>query len=82
MKSFEWTEAATVADALTQIGGGAVAKAGGLDLLDRMKEGIDSPSRLVNIRNVRELRGVRQGRDGVSVARASDDARASWTRTR
>lgn len=64
MKSFEWTEAATVADALTQVGGGSVVKAGGLDLLDRMKEGLDSPSRLVNIRNVGELRGVRQERDG------------------
>ena len=64
MKSFEWTEAATVADALTQVGGSSVVKAGGLDLLDRMKEGIDSPSRLVNIRNVRELRGVREEKGG------------------
>src|SRR5205085_7333431 len=64
VKSFEWTEAATVAEALARTGGGSVVKAGGLDLLDLMKEGIDSPSRLVNIRNVRELRGVRQERDG------------------
>lgn len=64
MKSFEWTEAATVADALTQVGGGSVVKAGGLDLLDRMKEGIDSPSRLINIRNVRELRGVGSDKNG------------------
>lgn len=64
MKSFEWTEAATVAEALTQVGGGSVVKAGGLDLLDRMKEGIDSPSRLVNIRNVSELRGVREEKGG------------------
>lgn len=65
MNSFEWTEAATVAEAVAQIGGGSVVKAGGLDLLDRMKEGIDSPSRLVNIRNVRELRGVRVEKGGV-----------------
>jgi xanthine dehydrogenase YagS FAD-binding subunit len=64
VKSFEWTEAATVADALTQMGGSSVVKAGGLDLLDRMKEGIESPSRLVNIRNVRELRGVREEKGG------------------
>lgn len=64
MKSFEWTEAATVAEALAQLGGGSVVKAGGLDLLDRMKEGIDSPSRLVNIRNVSELRGVREDKSG------------------
>jgi xanthine dehydrogenase YagS FAD-binding subunit len=64
MKSFEWTEAATVAEALAQVGGGSVVKAGGLDLLDRMKEGIDSPSRLVNIRNVRELRGIREEKGG------------------
>ncbi len=64
MKSFEWTEAATVAEALAQVGGGSVVKAGGLDLLDRMKEGIDSPSRLVNIRNLSELRGIREEKSG------------------
>jgi xanthine dehydrogenase YagS FAD-binding subunit len=65
VKGFEWTEAATVAEALAQAGGGSALKAGGLDLLDRMKEGIDSPTRLVNIRNVRELRGVRVEKGGV-----------------
>jgi xanthine dehydrogenase YagS FAD-binding subunit len=64
VKSFEWTEAATIADAVAQAGGGSALKAGGLDILDRMKEGIDSPSRLVNIRNVGELRGVRAEKGG------------------
>lgn len=64
MNSFEWTEAKTVAEAVAQTGGGAVLKAGGIDLLDRMKEGLDAPSRLVNIRNVRELGGVRAEKDG------------------
>jgi xanthine dehydrogenase YagS FAD-binding subunit len=64
MNSFEWTEAKTVAEAVAQSGGGSALKAGGLDLLDRMKEGLDAPSRLVNLRNVRELEGVRAEKDG------------------
>jgi len=55
MNNFEWTEAKTIADAVARMGGTAIVKAGGLDLLDRMKEGISAPARLVNIRNVAGL---------------------------
>jgi xanthine dehydrogenase YagS FAD-binding subunit len=62
MRSFEWTDAASVEQALGQLGGRAgdadhpvLIKAGGVDLLDLMKEHLIAPSRLVNIRNVRGL---------------------------
>lgn len=64
MKNFEWAEAASVAEAIALMRSGAAYKAGGLDLLDRMKEGLDAPARLVNIRNVKELEGVRKGAGG------------------
>ncbi|MGB8509913.1 MAG: FAD binding domain-containing protein [Pyrinomonadaceae bacterium] len=60
MNNFEWMEAKTVADAVAGMGGTSVAKAGGLDLLDRMKEGISAPARLVNIRNVAGLELIRE----------------------
>ena len=59
MNSFEWTNAATVAEAISQMGGTAAVKAGGIDLLDRMKEGLDAPAKLVNIREVRGLDRLR-----------------------
>jgi xanthine dehydrogenase YagS FAD-binding subunit len=71
MNRFEWTNASdlaaavragsvTVADAmLTQSGepgtNAAILKAGGIDLLDLMKEGLLSPRRLVNLRGIPEL---------------------------
>ncbi len=55
MNAFAWTEAPSVDAALAQLDGRAVVKAGGLDLLDLMKEGIVAPDRLVNIRNIKGL---------------------------
>jgi xanthine dehydrogenase YagS FAD-binding subunit len=40
---------------------GMMIKAGGVDLLDRWKEGLISPSRLVNITNIKELDYIRDG---------------------
>ncbi len=50
--------ARTVDEALAQLGDGATIKAGGIDLLDLMKDGIVSPPKLVNIRNISSLRGI------------------------
>jgi xanthine dehydrogenase YagS FAD-binding subunit len=55
MKSFEWVEPRTMEEALQLLGDGAVAKAGGVDLMDRMKEGLDAPPRLVNLRGLSGL---------------------------
>ncbi|HEX8474819.1 MAG TPA: FAD binding domain-containing protein [Pyrinomonadaceae bacterium] len=60
MNRFEWTEATTTAAAIAQMSRTATVKAGGIDLLDRLKEGIDAPARLVNIRNIRGLDYIRE----------------------
>ncbi len=58
MNQFIFVNCTTVNEALGQLDHGAVIKAGGVDLLDLMKEGIVSPPKLVNIRNIGELRGM------------------------
>ena len=62
MKSFEWVEATTLAEALTALERpGAMPLAGGVDLLDRMKEHLEAPSRLVSLRKL-------PGLDAIAVA--------------
>lgn len=58
MKSFEWVQAHNIDDAIAQLAPGVVVKAGGVDLLDRLKEGIDAPTRLVNLRGVAGLDAI------------------------
>ena len=67
MNSFTLADCSTVEAALSQLKNGAVVKAGGVDLLDRMKNGTDSPARLVNIRNIKELRGIQATADGLTI---------------
>jgi xanthine dehydrogenase YagS FAD-binding subunit len=55
MKRFEWSEARAVDQVIAQLGPETVIKAGGVDVMDLLKEGLIAPSRLVNIRGVREL---------------------------
>ena len=57
---FEWSDARSVQDALAQLEGKAVVKAGGVDLIDRLKEGLDSPSRLVNLRTIPGLDYIKE----------------------
>jgi len=52
MNAFEWTEASSVDQAIAQLGDGSVLKAGGVDLLDLLKEHLIAPKRLVNLRNI------------------------------
>jgi xanthine dehydrogenase YagS FAD-binding subunit len=59
MSSFALVRAATVEEALAELGPGVALHAGGVDLLDRMKEGLDAPTRLVSLRGVRALDGIR-----------------------
>jgi xanthine dehydrogenase YagS FAD-binding subunit len=65
MNRFAFVDCTTVEQALSELNDGAVLKAGGIDLLDLMKEGIVSPPRLVNIRNVASLRGISVAEDGL-----------------
>lgn len=67
MNSFALADCSTVEAALSQLKDGAVVKAGGIDLLDRIKNGTDSPARLVNIRNISELRGIQATPDGLTI---------------
>jgi xanthine dehydrogenase YagS FAD-binding subunit len=80
MNRFEWASArsvadaaglgsATVADAMHSKSGSprtdaVVLKAGGVDLLDLMKEGLLAPRRVVNLRAVPELGRIVEEKDG------------------
>jgi xanthine dehydrogenase YagS FAD-binding subunit len=67
MNRFVLVDCTTVDGALSQLNDGAVVKAGGVDLLDRMKNGTSTPSRLVNIRNISELRGIHPTPQGMTI---------------
>ena len=61
MDSFEWVDATSVEHAVALLGsvsepgGPIVAKAGGIDLVDLMKEGVVRPARVVNLRSIEGL---------------------------
>lgn len=64
MQSFEWVDARSVQEATALLAATTrdapvVAKAGGMDLLDLMKEGIVQPARVVNLGSISALGGVR-----------------------
>jgi xanthine dehydrogenase YagS FAD-binding subunit len=64
MQSFEWVDATTVERAASLLAETTartpvLAKAGGIDLLDLMKEGILVPARLVNLKTIAGLDQVR-----------------------
>jgi xanthine dehydrogenase YagS FAD-binding subunit len=62
MSSFQWIDAGSVEEAVALLAsderGTTVAKAGGMDLLDLIKEGIVAPTRVVNLQRIDALRGV------------------------
>jgi xanthine dehydrogenase YagS FAD-binding subunit len=65
MNRFEWVNASSVDQALASGTDGSAFKAGGVDLLDLMKDGITRPSRLVNIRQISGLDQINE--DGNSL---------------
>jgi xanthine dehydrogenase YagS FAD-binding subunit len=67
MKSFVLADCTTLDAALSQLKDGAVVKAGGIDLLERMKNGTIQPSKLVNIRNISELGGIHETENGLTI---------------
>jgi xanthine dehydrogenase YagS FAD-binding subunit len=68
MKRFAFADCTSVEAALSQLKGKNFAiKAGGTDLLDRMKSGIEEPATLINIRNIASLSGIREEKDGVTL---------------
>jgi xanthine dehydrogenase YagS FAD-binding subunit len=67
MNRFEWVETKTVAQAIASASQESVFKAGGVDLLDLMKDGISSPKRLVNIRNIDGLNTISEDDRGLRI---------------
>lgn len=67
MNRFAFVDCTTVDQALSELKDGAVVKAGGIDLLDLMKDGIVAPPKLVNIRNVSSLRGITVTKAGLEL---------------
>jgi xanthine dehydrogenase YagS FAD-binding subunit len=65
MNKFAFVDCVTVDEALGQLSDDATIKAGGIDLLDLMKEDIVAPTKLVNIRNIGSLRGIAADQDGL-----------------
>lgn len=68
MIPLEWSEPHTLAEAIGQLGPTALAKAGGVELMDLLKEHIIAPSRLVNLKRVPGLDRVQdRGAEGLRV---------------
>ena len=67
MRQFEYASAATRQQVPELLGaqGDAAILAGGTDLLALMKDDVVTPKRLVNIKDIRELRGVTAGPQGL-----------------
>jgi xanthine dehydrogenase YagS FAD-binding subunit len=71
MSDLQWIDARSVEEAVALLStpgapGSTLAKAGGLDVLDLMKEGIVAPARIVNLQRIDALRGV-QFTDGAGL---------------
>jgi xanthine dehydrogenase YagS FAD-binding subunit len=69
MHAFEWVDATSVEQAAVLVAASSpqrpvVAKAGGVDLLDLMKEGIVRPTRIVNLKSIPGLRGIADAAGG------------------
>ncbi|MGB6782256.1 MAG: FAD binding domain-containing protein [Terracidiphilus sp.] len=67
MNNFVLADCTTVDAALSQLKDGAVVKAGGVDLLERMKNGTIQPARLVNIRKISALGGIHETDNGLAI---------------
>jgi xanthine dehydrogenase YagS FAD-binding subunit len=67
MNRFEWVNASSVDQALLSLTADAAFKAGGVDLLDLMKDGIVRPSRLVNIRQISGLDQISEDDKGLRI---------------
>jgi xanthine dehydrogenase YagS FAD-binding subunit len=65
MKNFEYAVPESIKKTFEYLNSSnATLKAGGIDLLDRMKEQLESPGRLVNIRDLEDLRFLKEDTNG------------------
>ncbi len=70
MEKFEYANPATLQEALGLLGASwddAAVLAGGTDLLSLMKDYIHSPKRLVNVKGIKELGGIRKTTAGLRI---------------
>jgi len=70
MRAFEYASAANVNQAINLLGNSwsdAAPLAGGTDLLALMKDDIFAPKRVVNIKNIPEMRGVTVNKQGLRI---------------
>lgn len=68
MNTFDYLVAEQLDAALAEYGEGKAAlKAGGVDLLDLMKEGVEAPQTLLSIEGLDEFRYIREEKDGVHI---------------
>jgi xanthine dehydrogenase YagS FAD-binding subunit len=67
MNRFSFVDCTSVEHALGELGAGTEVKAGGIDILDRLKEGLDQPEKLVNIRNIRTLHAIEDTSEGIRI---------------
>jgi xanthine dehydrogenase YagS FAD-binding subunit len=64
MNKFEYTSPRTKELAVKLLGTDALILAGGTSLITSLKNGIISPNRLVNIKEIKELKGIHPNSDG------------------
>jgi xanthine dehydrogenase YagS FAD-binding subunit len=64
---FQWQDAKSVQDAVEHLDAKTLVKAGGIDVIDRLKENIDAPTKLVNIRTIPGLDQVRDDANGIHI---------------
>jgi len=69
MKAFDYASPASVADAVRALAGSdsAAALAGGTDLLGRMKDYVSSPGRIVYLKQIPALAGIREDGGGLTL---------------
>jgi xanthine dehydrogenase YagS FAD-binding subunit len=73
MQAFEYANPSTLQDALGMLGnkwGEADVLAGGTDLISLMKEYLETPKRLVNIKGIKELGGIQSTKTGLRIGAA------------
>ncbi|MBI1786732.1 MAG: xanthine dehydrogenase family protein subunit M [Acidobacteria bacterium] len=74
MQPFEYANPTTVKEAVGLLGNKwdeAAVLAGGTDLISLMKDYVYSPKRLVNIKNIKELGGIRADKAGLRIGAAA-----------
>jgi xanthine dehydrogenase YagS FAD-binding subunit len=67
MQSFEWADATSVEDAIQLTVKGSAIKAGGMDVVDLMKEHLLAPTRLVNIRRIPGLDQITEDEKSIKI---------------